>query len=95
MDARRWHVEGPEEVVYAAALRIFRTPQAADAFLELPLHDLGATPYELIQSGRGDEVLAYLTELERDAPAPPPSMFGFPLSWPRPVERAPRRPRED
>jgi hypothetical protein len=88
-------MEAPEKVVFAAALRVFRTPQAAEAFLEIPLHDLGGSPIELLERGRGDEVLAYLAALEQDAPAPPPSMFGIPLGRPRPVERPRRLPRQD
>lgn len=67
--------------VREAARKVFRQRQAVDAFVELRTPKLGGkTPRELVEAGRGDEVLAFVDELARVAPAPPPSIFGFPLS---------------
>lgn len=66
----------PENEVLAAAIRVFRTEQAARAFLALPTPEFGgATPAELARSGREAEVLEFLSRLEREAPAPPHWLF--------------------
>ncbi len=69
-----------EQEVRAAAAKVFRSPQAADAFLRLANPTLGGVPLTLVQQGRGDEVLAFLERLAIEAPPPPPSIFGIPLS---------------
>ena len=73
------------EAIRAAARKVFTSPQAADAFLRLRSPALGGVPLELAQSGRGDEVLAFLERLAEEAPPPPPRIFGFPLGagWKR------------
>lgn len=63
------------------AMRIFRTRQAADAFLTLPCPALGGTPTELVRSGRENEVLAFLDKLEREAPAETPTMARLFSGW--------------
>ncbi len=70
--------------IRAAAARVFRGDQAARAFLELRSPALGGVPAELVQAGRGDEVLRFLERLAEDAPPPPPSIFGIPLRWKKP-----------
>ncbi len=68
-----------EDRVHAAAVRIFRTHQAAEAFLNLHCPELGgATPLALMRDGRAEEVLTFLERLEREAPAPKTGVFG---SW--------------
>lgn len=71
------------EAIRAAALKVFTSPQAADAFLRLESPALGGVPLELARSGRGDEVLAFLERLAREAPPPPPRIFGISLGWKR------------
>ncbi len=67
--------------VREAARKVFRQPQAVQAFLELRSPKLGGmTPRQLVEAGRGEEVLAFVAQLEREAPAPPPSIFGIPLN---------------
>jgi hypothetical protein len=56
--------------VREAATRLFRTRQAADGFLALRCPALGDTPLELVRQGRGAEVLAFIENLEKVAPAP-------------------------
>jgi hypothetical protein len=69
------------EDVREAARKVFRQWQAVDAFVELRTPKLGGrTPRELVEEGRGSEVLEFIEQLAREAPAPPPSIFGFPLS---------------
>jgi hypothetical protein len=65
----------------AAAARIFRSDQAAEAFLSLHCPALGGVPAKLAEAGRGAEVLRFLETLARDAPPPPPALFGVPLPW--------------
>ena len=73
---------GPLDEVRAVARRIFRSQQAADAFLRLPSPRLGgAAPVDLVRDGRADEVLKFLENLEREAPAPPPGLQGLFSSW--------------
>jgi hypothetical protein len=62
------------EEVRAAAAKVFRTEQAARAFLSVPSPKLGGTPLKLTQEGRGDEVVAFLKKLAEVAP---PSPSGF------------------
>jgi hypothetical protein len=62
-------------------MRVFRTKQAADAFLTLPCPALGASPSELVESGRENEVLAFLDKLENEAPAPPSGLDGIFSKW--------------
>lgn len=69
------------EEIREAAAKVFRQRQAVNAFLELKCPKLGnKSPVELVLAGRGEEVLAFVEQLARDAPAPPPSIFGIPLS---------------
>ncbi len=70
-----------EEQIRAAAMRVFRTRQAADAFLTLPCPALGAVPNELVKSGREGEVLAFLERLEHDAPAETPTIARLFSGW--------------
>ena len=65
--------------VRAAAARIFRGPQATEAFLRLHSPALGGVPVDLVEAGRGDEVLRFLERLAIEAPPPPPSIMGIPL----------------
>ena len=65
--------------IRAAAARVFRGPQAAEAFLGLRSPALGGTPKELVEAGRGDEVLRFLEKLAHDAPPPPTSILGIPI----------------
>ncbi len=60
--------------VRAAAVRVFRTRQAVDAFLTLPCPALGGKPEKLVEAGRENEVLAFLDRLEREAPPEPSSL---------------------
>lgn len=71
------------DVIRAAARKVFTSPQAADAFLNLESPVLGGVPLELVEAGRGDEVLAFLERLAREAPPPPVRIFGIPLGWKR------------
>jgi hypothetical protein len=64
------------EQIRAAALKVFTSRQAADAFLELESPALGGVPLELVRAGRGDEVLAFLDRLAREAP-PSFRIFGI------------------
>lgn len=58
------------EQVREAARRVFPNRKAADGFLRLRTPKLGGqSPLELVEAGRGDEVLEFLAELERVAPA--------------------------
>ena len=70
-----------EEAIREAALRVFRTRQAANAFMTLPCTALGGTPEELVRSGREDEVLVFLDRLEREAPPAPTSMARLFSGW--------------
>lgn len=70
-----------EDQVRAAALRLFRTEKAAEAFLEIKAPALGGAPLELVRAGRGGEVLAFLDKLEREAPAAPSSMERLFSGW--------------
>jgi uncharacterized protein (DUF2384 family) len=70
-----------EEEILEAAMRVFRTRQAARAFLEVPSPKLGGTPAALIEAGREDEVLALLDKLEKEAPAEPSSMARIFSGW--------------
>lgn len=75
-------MSGPLDEVRAAARRIFRSQQAADAFLRLPSSRLGgAAPVDLVRDGRAAEVLKFLEYLEREAPAPPSGIQGAFSSW--------------
>lgn len=71
------------EAIRAAALKVFTSRQAADAFLRLDSPKLGGVPLELVEAGRGDEVLAFLEQLAQEAPPPPLRIFGIPLGWKR------------
>jgi hypothetical protein len=70
-----------DDEIREAAMRVFRTPQAAKAFLTVPCPALGGTPAELIRSGRENEVLAFLDKLEREAPPEPSSMAKIFSGW--------------
>ncbi len=70
-----------DDEIRAAAMRVFRTRQAADAFLTLPCPALGAAPAALVKSGRENEVLAFLDKLEREAPPEPSSMARIFSGW--------------
>ncbi len=70
-----------EDAVRAAAMRLFRTKQAADAFLTLPCPALGGSPMALLDAGREKEVLAFLDKLEREAPAPPSGLDKVFAGW--------------
>ncbi len=72
---------GKEDDIRAAAMRVLRTRQAADAFLSLPCPALGAAPADLVKSGRENEVLAFLDRLEREAPPEPSSMSKIFSGW--------------
>ncbi len=64
------------EQVLAATLRIFPNRRAANGFLKLRTPKLGGlSPEELVEAGRGDEVLEFLAELEREAPASSKGLF--------------------
>jgi uncharacterized protein (DUF2384 family) len=68
--------------VKAAARRIFRTEQAAGAFLSARSPLLGgSTPLELLEAGRGDEVVALLARLQAEAPAPEGGMNALFRGW--------------
>ena len=68
--------------VRLAARRIFRTDQAANAFLGAKSRLLGgSTPLELLRAGRGDEVVALLAKLQAEAPAPEGGMNGLFRGW--------------
>jgi hypothetical protein len=56
------------EDVRAQALRLFRTEQSANAFLNVACTALGGVPAELATHGRALEVLFYLECLEDAAP---------------------------
>lgn len=62
-------------------MRVFRTRQAANAFLSLPCPALGGAPLDLVRSGREHEVLAFLDKLEREAPPEPSSMARMFSGW--------------
>ena len=66
--------------IRAAAAKVFRGEQAARAFLELKSPVLGGVPVKLVEAGRGDEVLRFLERLAENAPPPPPSILGIPLT---------------
>ncbi len=70
-----------ETQILEAAMRVFRTQQAARAFLEVPSPKLGGTPKALIEAGRENEVLAFLDELEKQAPAEPSSLARVFSGW--------------
>jgi hypothetical protein len=70
-----------EDQIRTAALRVFRTRQAVDAFLALPCPALGGTPEALAKSGRGNEVLAFLDKLEHEAPPLPSGLGGLFAGW--------------
>lgn len=66
----------PDDEVLAAATRVFRTTQAARAFLALPTPEFGGeTPQELVRTGREADVLAFLARLEQEAPPQPSWLF--------------------
>ncbi len=67
--------------IRAAAERLFRGPQGARAFLEMRSPVLGGSPAELVEAGRGEEVLRFLEKLLREAPPPGPRIFGIPIRW--------------
>lgn len=62
------HVSATIEDVRARALRLFRTEQSANAFLDLACTALGGVPAELAAHGHALEVLFYLECLEHVAP---------------------------
>lgn len=70
-----------ENAVREAAIRVFRTPQGADAFLTLRCPALGDTPRALVEAGRANEVLAFLDKLEHEAPPPPRTLDGLFGGW--------------
>jgi hypothetical protein len=57
-------VSGSIEDVRARALRLFRTRQSAEAFLQAPCTALDGVPIELAAGGRAASVLFYLERLE-------------------------------
>ena len=61
------------EDVRAQALRLFRTEQGANAFLDTHCTALDGVPRELASNGRAAAVLFYLERLERFAPAERPA----------------------
>jgi hypothetical protein len=67
--------------VRSAVSKVFRTNQAADAFLSLPCPALGGVPTQLVAQGRGDEVLAFVEKLAEIAPAPPSGLGGLFQGW--------------
>jgi hypothetical protein len=56
------------KAVLEAAVKVFRTEQGARAFLGMKNAQLGGVPSRLVEEGRGDEVVAYLTALREQAP---------------------------
>lgn len=70
--------------IRAAARKVFTSEQAAEAFLRLDSPVLGGVPLELVEAGRGHEVLAFLARLAREAPPPPLRIFGIPLGSRKP-----------
>lgn len=70
-----------KEEVRAAAAKIFRTDQAARAFLSVPNPKLGGIPLKLTEDGRGDEVVAFLEKLAEIAPAPPSGLDQLFRGW--------------
>jgi hypothetical protein len=56
------------KAVLEAAVQVFRTEQGAKAFLGMKNAQLGGVPLRLVEEGRGDEVVAYLTALREQAP---------------------------
>ncbi len=64
--------------IRTAARKVFTSAQAADAFLRLDSPTLGGVPMELVEAGRGGEVLAFLERLAQEAP-PQLKIFGFPI----------------
>ena len=71
----------PVDRVRAAATHLFRTQQAANAFLESRCPALGGVPLKLVKEGRTEEVLAFIEKLEKDAPAPPTSLDRLLSGW--------------
>jgi hypothetical protein len=69
------------EQARAAAAKLFRTDQAANAFLSVPNPKLGGVPLKLIEEGRGDEVVAFLEKLAEVAPAPPSGLNQLFRGW--------------
>jgi hypothetical protein len=57
-----------KNAVLAAALKVFRTDQAAEAFLGVNNARLGGVPLRMVEEGRGDEVVAFLEALRKEAP---------------------------
>jgi hypothetical protein len=53
-----------------AALALFRTEQAADAWLTLRCERLGAVPLELVDEGRGEEVIQLLQQIASEVGPP-------------------------
>jgi len=74
-------VGSKEQEILEAAMRVFRTRQAAHAFMTVPCPALGGAPKQLVESGREDEVLAFLAKLEHDAPAPPATLDKIFAGW--------------
>jgi hypothetical protein len=74
-------VSASEDQIRAAAMRVFRTRQAADAFLTLPCPALGGAPNDLVKSGRDGEVLSFLDKLEHEAPPEAPTMARLFSGW--------------
>jgi hypothetical protein len=86
------------QTVRRAAVAVFRTPQAADAWLTLRSRHLGVTPLACTRAGHGDLVLAILRLVARnEAPdprfSPPPRSLRARLralwTWRRPRVRLP------
>jgi len=74
-------VSATVEQVREAAAKIFRTDQAAKAFLSVPNPKLGGVPMKLVEEGRGDEVVAFLEKLAEVAPAPPRGLDSLFRGW--------------
>jgi hypothetical protein len=75
-------VSATVEDVEAAAGKVFRTRQAVHAFLTVPCPALGGDrPMQLVEQGRGDEVVAFLEKLAVTAPPPPSGLQGVFQGW--------------
>ncbi|MGC4001440.1 MAG: hypothetical protein QM767_29865 [Anaeromyxobacter sp.] len=63
--------------IKAAALKVFRTPQAVEGWLKLHSPRLGGTPQALIEAGQAARVLALLQEMpQHDGQV---RVFGIPI----------------